>query len=102
MKSLEERIADRQRRKALAERENSPAPQQLRPQDQLAYGDMKVPQLRDLVDQRGLDVPKKASRAEMIAALEQDDSNSNQDEVETQTSAVPPVPTVTGNPWGQQ
>lgn len=104
MLPLEERMKDRQRRRALADRETSPATQTIRPQDRVEYGDMKVPELRDLLRDRGASPPSSLKKDELIEALEAMDKAQGADQSEPadpDNGGIPQVPSNLGTPWNQ-
>ncbi|MCK9234932.1 MAG: SAP domain-containing protein [Acholeplasmataceae bacterium] len=96
MKSLQERRADRERRNQLARREYSPAPQELKPQDKVDYNELTVPELKALVNERGLDSDG-TKKADYIAVLEVADGVQSEPTaaVEQPSGGIPPV-----QPWG--
>lgn len=96
MKSLEERRADRERRKRLNSRETSPEKQDLKPQDQLDYEDMTVPELRELAKSRGVEV-EGTKKADYVSALETSDKGTEDNTTPDQrpSNGIPPV-----QPWG--
>lgn len=95
MKSLQERRADRERRKALARRESSPAQQELRPQDQVDYDEMTVAELKELAKSRDIDV-EGTKKADYVAALKlADEQDADQGGEQQAVDGIPPV-----KPWG--
>lgn len=74
MKSLKERIADREQREEEAKRQAEERTTNDNSAEELDYSDWTVPKLKEELEARGVDYDSSAKKADLVAALEANDA----------------------------